>query len=605
MPVLRWRGARRIVEKLTFAIVWGSISLASAQPPAPATASAGALATAKDLFKKGVTLLDAGDVERALDYFLESRKAYPSSKNTGNAALCLDRLGRYDEALEMYEALLLEFGGDLDADDRATIGPAMAALRAKVGGLSLSSNVDGQVVVDGRARGKLPLTAPIRLARGKHVVRVIKDGYVPFERSIVVEVGATVPLDVELAPLAGMGLLRVEDPRNVGSDVFVDRANVGVSPWEGTVAAGRHVVWTQRGESSASPIAAIVIEGQVALVRLSSVPAGAVVRIEADPPTALVSLDGVALGTGVWQLRLAQGAHTASANEEGYVTRTVSFDVSPPAAPEQAVRVRLAVDPNHPRWPRRRVGSFFLDAWGGAALASSLRASADLACPSSCQDRSVPAGGVVAIRAGFRFDLGAAVEVAGGYWSVAETVAREFTTTYSSMLSGKAFQATYAFRDYLLVRAPFVGAGASYLLRLGPKHARAVFGLVDRLTVGALFVSARDPLLGTVTVQSNSAPLVQPSRNNFVSTVAPFVMPEIGAQVTVGPLHVGLAIAAAFVPVAGPGFDQGEVGVSPNCPPASGGGAPGCVPNSNALANDRAYGPVVVWLPTASLGYAF
>jgi hypothetical protein len=590
---------------LTLAVVSSSITLASAQPPAPATASAGALAAAKDLFKKGVTLLEAGDLERALDYFLESRKAYPSSKNTGNAALCLDRLGRYDEALEMYEELLLKFGGDLDADDRANIGPAMAALRAKVGGLSLSSNVDGQVVIDGRARGRLPLTSPIRLLRGRHLVRVIKDGYAPFERSVVVDVGRTISLDVELAPLAGMGLLRVEDAKNAGSDVFVDRARVGSSPWEGTVASGRHIVWTQRGESSAQPTAAIVIEGQVALVRVSSVTAGGVVRLEADPPSAVVSLDGLALGSGVWQLRLPKGAHTASAAEEGYVTQTVSFDLGPASAPEQVVRVRLAVDPNHPRWPRPRIGSFFLDALGGATLAGSLRGGADLACPSSCQSRSVPAGGVVAIRAGFRFDLGAAVEVTGGYMSVAETVARDFTRTYSSVLSPQAFQARYALRDDVLVRAPFVGAGGSYLLRIGPKRSRVSFGLVDRLTVGALFVSARDPLAGTVTVGPKSAPLVVPTRSDSVSTAAPFVMPEIGAQIAVGPLRVGLAIAAMFLPVAGPVYDHAQIGVAPNCPPLSEGGAPGCVPNSNALANDRAYGPVVLWLPTASLGYAF
>jgi hypothetical protein len=605
MPVLRWRGSRRVVEVLALAVVSSSITLASAEPPAPRTASADALATAKDLFKKGVALLEAGDVERALDYFLESRKAYPSSKNTGNAALCLDRLGRYDEALEMYEELLLKFEGDLDADDRANIGPAMAALRSKVGGLSLSSNVDGQVVVDGRARGKLPLTSPIRLLRGRHTVRVIKDGYAPFERSVVVDVGATVSLDVELAPLAGMGLLRVEDAKNAGSDVFVDRARVGSSPWEGTVAAGRHIVWTQRAGSSALPTAAIVIEGQVALVRVSSLPAGAVVRIEADPPSALVSLDGLALGSGVWQLRLPKGTHTASAAEEGYVPRTISFDLGPAGTPEQAVRVRLVVDPNHPRWPRARVGWFFLDAWGSAALASSLRGGADLPCPSSCPSRSVPAGGVVALRAGFRFDFGAAVEVAGGYMSLAETVTRDFTTVYSSVLSPQAFRAWYALRDDVLVRAPFVGAGASYHLRLGPKRSRVSFGLVERLTVGALFVSARDPVVGTVTVNSTSLPLVVPTRSDSVSAAAPFVMPEIGAQVAVGPLHVGLAIAAMFLPVAGPVFDHAAIGIVPSCPPASEGGAPGCVPNSNALANDRAYGPVVVWLPTASLGYAF
>ena len=70
-----------------------------------------------------MTLLQANDVERALAYFLRSRAEQASAKNTGNAAICLSRLGRYDEALEMYEELLLRFSGDLDAEDRATLGP--------------------------------------------------------------------------------------------------------------------------------------------------------------------------------------------------------------------------------------------------------------------------------------------------------------------------------------------------------------------------------------------------------------------------------------------------------------------------------------------------
>src|SRR5262245_13798149 len=98
----------------------------------PEQPSEDALTTAKELNRRGVALLDANDVERALEYFLKSRATFPSSKNIGNVAICLDRLGRFDEALEVYEELLVGYETGLDAEDRATIGPAMAALREKV-----------------------------------------------------------------------------------------------------------------------------------------------------------------------------------------------------------------------------------------------------------------------------------------------------------------------------------------------------------------------------------------------------------------------------------------------------------------------------------------
>jgi tetratricopeptide (TPR) repeat protein len=75
------------------------------------------LEEAKELFRRGVTLLTAGDTERALESFLGSRALVPSGKNTANAAICLERLGRYDEALEMYEEVLARFSKDLDDED--------------------------------------------------------------------------------------------------------------------------------------------------------------------------------------------------------------------------------------------------------------------------------------------------------------------------------------------------------------------------------------------------------------------------------------------------------------------------------------------------------
>src|SRR5678816_3105355 len=63
--------------------------------PAPAEAQEpeDRAAQARELNRQGVKLLDAGDTERALDFFLRSRALAPSTKNTANAAICLDRLG--------------------------------------------------------------------------------------------------------------------------------------------------------------------------------------------------------------------------------------------------------------------------------------------------------------------------------------------------------------------------------------------------------------------------------------------------------------------------------------------------------------------------------
>lgn len=174
-------------------------------PPAvpPEGAAEAKIARAKDLFDKGYALLKAGDCERALGLFKRSLGEAPSSSSTMNAAYCLNDLKRADEALELYEDLLITYAAELSDGDKAMIEAAVAALRKKVGSIEISASADGgQVIIDGRARGKLPLDAPIRVTEGEHVVRIQKDGEELFERKVHVSAGAAITVDARLPPPA-------------------------------------------------------------------------------------------------------------------------------------------------------------------------------------------------------------------------------------------------------------------------------------------------------------------------------------------------------------------------------------------------------------------
>ncbi|MBI4702217.1 MAG: hypothetical protein HY744_13900 [Deltaproteobacteria bacterium] len=93
------------------------------------------LAEAKRLFFSGNELRLAGDYQRALEYYLESRALMPSVANTKNAAICLDELGRYDEALELYEELITRFREEISDEDRAAVAPDVQRLRGQVGSI--------------------------------------------------------------------------------------------------------------------------------------------------------------------------------------------------------------------------------------------------------------------------------------------------------------------------------------------------------------------------------------------------------------------------------------------------------------------------------------
>jgi len=149
-------------------------------------------------------------------------------------------------------------------ESRAT--PPAATAAAFEGRLLVRSEPAGaSVIVDGREYGTTP--AIVRpLARGTHRVRVIRDGYIPEERSVAVTRNQPAPsLLVTLEPrrpaaervsqagspaplLAGRytGLLVVES-LPAGASVYLDNKAVGRTPLTlSSVSAGEHVVRLER-----------------------------------------------------------------------------------------------------------------------------------------------------------------------------------------------------------------------------------------------------------------------------------------------------------------------------------------------------------------------
>jgi hypothetical protein len=568
-------------------------------------------ALARDLFRRGFALLNAGDLEHALDFFLRSRAAEPSGPNTRNAAHCLDRLERHDEALEMYEELLVSFPEDLGAQDRAIIGPAMAALRRKVGGIEVSADVQGLVVVDGRARGRLPRTSPVRVLGGAHVVRILKDGYAPFEAAVHVNVGAVARVDARMRPLAGVGLLRVEDPADEGSSVFVDGVRVGTSPWEGMLGPGRHLVWTQRGDRGSAPEPITVLAGQTALARAASGALGPALRIEVEPPTADIALDGVTLAKGSWEGRLPAGEHLIAASEEGYRPASRSLGVqAAKAAPPELVVLRLAVDPAHPRWPRSPVGRLSLTAFAGYLAAGTLHADAEggapprepsgpSPCGAAISSQDAVGGYVVGLRAGYRFRRGPVPELTGGYMSFGTAISREERCSYRIRTTGQVFPVRYRIQDDLRTRGGFAALGASHRAAIG-SHA----GLVTRGAVGILFARSSDPIAATASTGGASVPAVVSGGSAVVASPLPFVMPEIGAEIGWRGFQLGLSLGAAFFPLPGPAFEHATIGVASKagCDAAA---EVSCSPNARAVAAERSSGPFVLWMPRIGVGYTF
>lgn len=303
---------------------------------------------AKQLFLDGNALRGLGDFQGALEQYRRSLRVSPSLSATLNAGYCLNELGRYDEALELYERALTTFESALTKAEREQLGPLIRSLRAKVGSLEVSANVDGQLVIDGRDRGTLPLARPVRVLPGLRRVRVIKDGYATWEREVTVVEQDTTSLDARLDALAAVGQLVVDSPEAAGATLHVDGARVGTLPFSGRLAPGKHLYWLERGDEGTAPEVVTVVEGQRVRVAPQLAPLGPTLRITAQPPAAEVAIDRVPVGLGAWLGRLPVGPHVVTLSAEGYLRARRDVVVAELVAPD--VSVELTPDPSHPRW---------------------------------------------------------------------------------------------------------------------------------------------------------------------------------------------------------------------------------------------------------------
>ncbi|MBM4377042.1 MAG: hypothetical protein FJ095_18320 [Deltaproteobacteria bacterium] len=568
------------------ASVLGSGNAPAAPAPNPAVEEA------KQLFRNGVALFEAGDLERALELFYRSRAAFPSVQNTSNAAICLDRLGRYDEALELYEQLLTEFKAGLGPDEVAALAPAMTALRARVANLWISADVAGaSVVVDGRARATLPLVVPIRVLPGKRVVRVIKDGFKPSELRPELTVGVEQRLEVSLAPLADAGLLRIED-RLPGTTLFVDGAEVGVTPWEGTLGPGRHLVWTRRGDEGTAPKEVVVVQGQKAVVAVASERLGLETSLEVVPATATLAIDGVVVGTGRFRGRLPIGPHAATGEEPGYRPGKVAFDSAldgrrPPT-------LALTVDSAHPRWPRGPEGVGFVEALGGYALAPRLGADAATRCV-VCPSLPLAHGLVGALRGGYRFPVGVALELTAGYLRLESSFER--TVAPSSPPVSRP-ELAYLVSDRLRVDGPFAVVGVGYRRGLGTR-----FALGGRVFVGGMFSRAVDPAEVTLAagddrLEASLSDATPRSTGGVLVTGG-----DLTGTLRFGAYELGLSLTAMVLPLGGPTLNGRTVSIPIVAGCAS--GDLGCIPSGAPFDDERAHSNALIVSPALSFGRTF
>ncbi len=501
----------------------------AAPPPAPSPEDLAPKDLAREYFMRGVALFEAGELDAALAEFRRSASTYDTRVASRNVAVCLQALGRHDEALEVLEKMLA--ASDLNAEWRKMLERDAAEATRRVGSIAVDVDVPGAtVLVSGRVRGRSPLAAPIRVPSGSHRVRVIKEDHLPFETRVEVAGQQRVTVSATLPPLGRAGELRVIETSGRTAEVVVDQVVVGKTPWVGRLPPGTHTV-TLRGEGDfgTQPASVSVREGAPTSLSLALEMLTGLLRIEPVPAGARMALDGVDLGHGVWEGRVRPGPHRVEVAADGFVTASRRVTVA--QSDFEKLIVELERDPSSPHWAKTHPPRIVLDVDLGVALAPSFGGELGDACDDCSGGPAIGGRGV--LRAGYQFGFGLGVYLDAGYLGLYQKRAGRSGTIFDVTRSGLRDEGH--FDDELVYQALMVGAAAAY-------HGGDALRWQVRLGVGALVGTLADRRTGTFDSAAGSytlAPYVEHHAAHFL-----YVAPEarIGYRVA-DPVELSVGVS--------------------------------------------------------------
>jgi hypothetical protein len=183
---------------------WLAVTLSPQVVPAVAHAEPArevSRAEAKRLLRSGAAAYERRDYETALASFQAAMAAFPSPRIQYNLGQTFRQLHRPVEATVAFETFLKE-SDRVTSQQRSEATAALKELETQTARVTVLTNVpDVEVEIDGVARGKTPLPAPVVVAPGKHQITLARDGYVPLREAIAVTGGEERKANLVIEPV--------------------------------------------------------------------------------------------------------------------------------------------------------------------------------------------------------------------------------------------------------------------------------------------------------------------------------------------------------------------------------------------------------------------
>ena len=305
---------------------------------------------AAERFDRGLRLFNHGDTAGALAEFRRAYALIPNVLVLYNIGLVYAQMGRPVEASDALEQVLASPGA-LSPERLATARRTRDEQLAQTAEITVTANVEGATVeVDGVEAGKLPLTRPMRVTSGSHVIGTIAAGFAPLRREVTIASRETQSLQFDLIPMQGR-LAHLEVKTHLpGADVFADGQRIGTTPLSASfpLPPGAHTIELRRPGYSTAHGEITLGEGASGEITLepeedaTSLPSmGGSLAIALDQTEIVITVDGHLRGVYAGPLRLPRGPHHVLAERGNF--EPVESDVVIETA--RAATLHLVLEP--------------------------------------------------------------------------------------------------------------------------------------------------------------------------------------------------------------------------------------------------------------------
>ncbi len=346
-----------------------------AKPPEAKKVDDAARAEAAHRFDRGLQLFDSGDNAGALAEFKRTYEILPNPVVLYNIGLVYAAMARPVEATDALETAV--GSGGLSPKQLERGKQTLAEQKARVGRLNVTTTPDGaRIEVDNVEVARTPLSAPIRISEGSHIIGAVAEGFAPGRKEVVVAGNSDAMLHLDLVPTQGKRLANLTvRTSTAGADVRVDGQVVGHTPLATsvTLVAGHHAVELRRpgytpvtrevdvGEGATGDLAFELVVDPASL----STDGATLVLDPSESPVEL-SVDGERKGIYAGPLRLPRGPHHISVAAAGFIPleRDVNLDGV------QTNLVRLVLEPTPDKRASYRSNAYFHRTWGWVGVIS-------------------------------------------------------------------------------------------------------------------------------------------------------------------------------------------------------------------------------------------